>query len=503
MSWNQVCNYDVSTNPSLFASGAPAAWGQVNNAPLYNFHYAASLMPDYLRNLVHAVVNKLDVDPGMAFSTLLSAMASAVQGVRLVLRPDEGLEPLAYFSIVLAGPTTGKTRTHRLVHAAHNTHDIRRYKSYQQAKRKTGAGDVGSNDDTTLRRVGTGRLRSVIQQDTSNRGLLEAVEGIGESTSISVHEGQKVLGSILFRQHLDTLNMLHDCEGRAMLTRGKGDVVIALNASLNALVMVQPDIFGTYLQKHGKTARGIGFLARCLFTTVPPFRTVIGPSVEVPADCLETFNAKAEAFLDAQLANLEAGDTDREVIKFSPNACQLWRDLIAEHRNLTSERYWHVQDAANRAMQNVARVAGIIHSYCNEEGDISSETLYAAWAIVQWHLGQFAELFPAEPLPMPAPPKATAQQKQLQREFEDGRTIVSCIAEMCQRSREPDALKSRVFIRSALYNARFRTALMRLVDDGLVLESGEGKATRLSIVPQHALPLTNQPMWLASSNGGI
>lgn len=486
-----------SRNPAasgsvFFNATPPPVWANNNSA--YNLSYAISRMPTYLRDWVLAIAIKLDVDPGMVLATLLSGMGAGLNGGKVAKRPDDGLEPLACFTVVLAGPTTGKTRTHKLVHTAHNSHDICRYKSYQQ-RRRGGTRDEVDSDGALAVPAGDARLRSVILQDTSNRGLLEALEGVGESTAISIHEGQKVLESVLFRRHLDTLNVLHDGEGRAMITRGKGDRVIAHNATLTTLVMVQPDIFGAYLEKHGKTARGIGFLARCLFTTVPRFRHPVDRSLKDPDECLAAYHAKVETFLKDRLAKLEAGETEPEVIAFSPEACQLWQELSAEQHNLTNTMYWHVQDAANRAMQNVARVAGIIHSYDDVGGDIPSETLDAAWAIVQWHLTQFAELFPPKPLPAPLPPKPTAQEKQFWRETEDGKVILNCITEMCWRNREPDALKSKVFIRSGLYNARFRTALMRLVDEDVVLESGEGTQTRLSIVPQGDTTRMNQPTW--------
>lgn len=485
----------------FFNATSPSAWA-TNNSSAYSFPYAISRMPPYLRDWVYAIAIKLDVDPGMVLATLLSGMGAGLNGGKIAKRPDDGLEPLACFTVVLAGPTTGKTRTHKLVHTAHNTHDICRYKSYMQGKRGA-TRDAVDQDETMLVPSGDARLRSVILQDTSNRGLLEALEGVGESTAISIHEGQQVLESVLFRRHLDTLNVLHDGEGRAMITRGKGDRVIAHNATLTTLVMVQPDIFGAYLQKHGHTARGIGFLARCLFTTIPRFRNPVDRSLRDPDKCLTVYHAKVEMFLKHRLAKLEAGETDPDVIAFSTEACQLWHEMMVEHRHLTNTVYWHVQDAANRGMQNVARVAGIIHSYDDVEGDIPPETLDAAWAIVQWHLGQFAELFPPEPLPVLSPPKPSARDKQLYREMEDGKVIVNCISEMCWRNREPDALRSKVFVRSALYNARFRTALMRLVDEGVVLESGEGKHTRLSIVSQRDVPPMQQPMWLHSPNGDL
>lgn len=498
----QTFNSQFSSAPhSGVALSFQPTWG-ANHAQGYALPDVLARLPDYLRTWVNAIAIKLDVDPGMALGTLLSGMGAGLNGRAVIKRPDDGVEPLACFTVVLGGPTTGKTRTHKLVHFAHNQHDIRCYTNYQQRKKRMVRED-GTEGDCLPQSMGVRRLRSVILQDTSNRGLLEALEGVGESTAISVHEGQKVLESVLFRKHLDTLNVLHDGEGRAMITRGKGDRVIAHNAILTALIMVQPDIFGAYIEKYGDMARAIGFLARCLFVVVPTFRGAVDYSMNDPDEHLKTYHAKVESFLRERHERLERGETDPETLAFSPKAIQLWHDLTAEHRNLTFRTYWPVQDAANRAMQNVARIAGIIHSYSDEVGEVSERTLEAAWMIVQWHMAQFAELFPPKPLPAPPPIRLTTQQKQLQREIEDGKAIVHCISEMCWRNQEPDALKAKVFVRSGLYNARFRTALMRLVDEGVVLESGEGAQMRLSMVPVREAISPVQQAWNDGFQGRI
>lgn len=502
---NDHAGWHTSTGLTFPTRAAQPMWTPVGYRRPYDLPHAISQMPAFLRNWVHAITLQLDVDPGMALVTLLSGMGSAVQGARVVSRPDGGVEPLACFHIVQAGPTSGKTRTHRLVHTAHDAHDIRRYEAYRKEKRELAAGKTrkSDRDDVSLGPERTPRLRSVILQDASNRGLLEALDGVGESTAISVDEGQQALESTLFRRHLARLNGLHDGKGKAMITRGNGDVVVAHDAALTILVMVQPDIFGAYLEKHGETARGIGFLARCLFTTIPPSGAPLAGIAEVPDGCLKTYHAKVEAFLQARLADLEAGHTQPSPIDFSPDACHLWQELLAEQRALTDTAYWHVQDAANRAMQNVARIAGIIHCYGEAEGEISAETLQAAWAIVQWHMEEFARLFPPKQLPQAPLPKPTAQQKQLRREQEDCQAILKCITETCWRNSEPDALKSKVYIRSALYHSRFRTALMRLVDEGAVLETGDGQQARLSIVPQRGIPLMHHESHPNLFHGGL
>ena len=476
--------------------------------------HPVGLLPDYMRDLAYAIAINLDVDVGMALSTLLSGMASAIQGLRVVKRPDGGIEHLSLFSIVLAAPTAGKTRTHKLVHRAHNAQDIRRYQEYQRAKKErrtftpgVAASEVadqaysgGANDSVES---GDPRLRWVILQNSTNRALLEAVEGVGEACSMSSHEGQIVLNSDVFKRHLETLDILFDGDDKTILTRAKGDFVMSAQATLVLLVMAQQDIFGNYVRRYGDYARGIGFFARALFTSVPHFRTPLDPRIQFPADCLDNYERQVTAYLDAQRNKLEAGITAREEMAFSPEACQLYWQLTKEHQRLTSTMYWHIQDAANRALQNVIRVSAIMHAFSGETGDIPANTLAAAYAIVEWHLAQFSEIFPPKPLPLPTQPKPSTRERQLQRQFDDMRTITDCISELCCRSREPDALKSKVFVGSGLYNARFRTALMRLTDEGHVLESGEGKEARLSIVPQRSDLSTSPQASMYFSRGSL
>lgn len=180
---------------------------------------------------------------------------------------------------------------------------------------------------------------------------------------------------------------------------------------------------------------------------------------------------------------IEASAIKTSPMYFSAQAANLWTELSTIQVQLVQTKYRNIEDAANRAMQNVVRLAGILQSYIGDSQEISAQTLEAAWLIVQWHLGQFAQLFPP-PDPTPAPASAkTRPEKQMAREIEDCQKIIDCIGEACTRNREADALKKHVWIRSGLSRARFETALARLVDEGFVAVSGTGDLQRLRFLP--------------------
>ena len=52
---------------------------------------------------------------------------------------------------------------------------------------------------------------------------------------------------------------------------------------------------------------------------------------------------------------------------------------------------------------------------------------------------------------------------------------------LCRQLESKSVPKEKVYIRSGLYNARFRTALMRLTDEGHVIEEHTRRAALLSI----------------------
>ena len=465
----------------------------------YNVTPPIGVLPEYMRHLVFAIAKEVNVDVGMALATLVSGMASAVHGLKVAKRPDGGTEPLSLFSCVLAGPTTGKTRTHKLVHRAHSAQDIRRFQAYERALRRRQGGDTGAaeREDPADRP----RLRWVSVQDCTNRALLEALNGVGEACSMSSHEGQNLLSSDIFRRKLETLNLLFDGE-KSMLNRVKSHVM-AIDASVVVLTMVQPDIFDNYCDTYGKNARGIGFFARTLFTSVPSAPSFVDSSIQVPPGCLGSYDQQVMAYLDAQCEKLESGITSRDEMEFSPEACQLYWEIVQDLKQL-AWKYWHMQDATNRALQIVIRVAAVMHAFSGDTGNIPPQTLEAAYAIVQWHLAQFAEIFPPKPFVPAPPPQLSPQertwQRQLQRITEDRQSILNIITELCTHNRESSALKSEVMtlFRERAYDARFRAALLRLVKCEEVLETGEGKEARLSIMPQRAVPFA-APAWCSSS----
>ncbi len=475
------------------------------------------VLPDPIREWAIALAIKSGVSFEFALMTLLSGMASAVCGLKVVERPDGGVEQTSLIVFAQAPPAYGKTRLYKQVFKTHQSMDVKRLSAYIAASleaRKRGSGGSDGNDYVEP------RLRLTNVQDTSKFGLLEAINGIGESVSLTTHEGNLILNSNLFRSDgLEMATTLWDGEGTIQTNR-RGKVMIAMNATANMLVMVQNDVREAYCSKHGEHARGIGFFSRTLWVNAPMWVNPAFQPSEFLEDCLADYHDRVQHFLTHKFSRMEAasmlatiqdpgveaepleaaegggaetaavGDhgrsLDPEIMVLAPQAANLYFEL---QRDL--EGHWsghhYMRDALGRAMQNVLRIAGIMQAFVDDEAPVSAGALNAAYLVVDFCLTQFSSVFPPQPIKFaPFKPiliKVSPQQRAAQRLREDAQAIVDGLCALCQLRKEADVLLADVRERLGIYPLRFRAALAALEDEGRVLVTGKGRDMRISIVP--------------------
>jgi hypothetical protein len=485
------------------------------------------VLPDPIREWAIALAIKSGVSFEFALMTLLSAMASAVCGLKVVERPDGGIEQTSLIVFAQAPPAYGKTRLYKHVFKAHQAMDVKRLTAFIAATsrvRKGGSRGSAGSDDLEL------RLRLTMLQDTSKFGLLEVIHGIGESVSLSTHEGNLILNSNLFRNDgLEMATTLWDGEGTIQTNR-RGKVMVAMKATANILVMVQDDVREAYCKKHGEHARSIGFFSRTLFVNAPAWRNAPFYPVPVQGDCLADYYDRVQTFLSRKFDRMERASLqptstqgpeagaddlnavdgcgseagvyeqdsaeftadeptfDQEVLALTPEAANLYFELQQEmQRNWSGHLY--MQDALDRAMQNVLRIAGIMQAFVDDRAPVSAAVLNAAYHVVDFCLGQFSAVFPPEPIKF-APCKLIRikippQQRAAQRVREDAQAIVDGVCALCQLRKEADVPVSDVRERLGIYPLRFRAGLALLEDEARVLLTGKGREMRISIVPSN------------------
>lgn len=487
---------------------------------------APSVLPANVRAWASALAAVANVSFEFALLTLLSAMSAAVSGSKQVRRPDGGIEPLSLIVFGVAPPAYGKTRLFTRAYAAHLAEDADRLLHYMAACEVVD--DKEESKGARQRHARSPRLRSVLLQDVSRYGLVEELQGVGESVALATHEGNIVLRSNLFQNDgLEMATSLWDGGNSLRIRRGRERILVAIGATMPMLVLVQRDILDNYLNGHGKHAKGIGFLDRALFVNAAPggWGYQVMPPVDV--DCLAGFDALVREFLQrghmrasmpfqaggesmwaSSATSLiesapevsgetgacqgsvstdnggQAGRAIRDEHMLSPEAAEAYLGIAQFSRNrgiLVS----HMQGAINRSMQQVLRIAGLLQIFDNEREPISAQAIVAANAIVDYCLHQAAELFPQEIRLLKAPPsKPSVFEKQQHRLVEDAQAILRVTTQLLQLRGGHTVALSDVRERCGFYAARFRAALAWLIDAGRVTVEGEHKKETIFIMPQ-------------------
>jgi len=157
-------------------------------------------------------------------------------------------------------------------------------------------------------------------------------------------------------------------------------------------LQVQPAVMKNFNDKTKGLARGIGYLARFLFSqpeSTQGTRYYREPPADTPA--LRAFHARV-----AQLLAMEAlfDDADRLVSTFIPLDPEAHRCWSMFHDEVEDEiggdhLYSLIKDVASKAAENAARIACCLHVFQNGSADpIGRETMADACGLMRWYLDE-------------------------------------------------------------------------------------------------------------------
>ena len=183
------------------------------------------------------------------------------------------------------------------------------------------------------------------------------------------------------------------------VTRRTSESFTLDEARLTAALMIQPEIIQRFLDKRGDAAHGSGFLARFLFAYPPP---MVGNRQEIPsgisdADILP-FQKRIRELLLESLEALDNKNT-RRVLTFNASAKHLWKKMYRhiEKETRPDQVYSHAEGHASKLMDNITRIAGILHLFEGYEGDISTNTLALAYCLGRHYSRHYLTHIAGEP----------------------------------------------------------------------------------------------------------
>ncbi|QBY54466.1 YfjI family protein [Cupriavidus oxalaticus] len=388
--------------------------------------YPLSSLHLVIREAVEEVMRHVQAPDALVAMEFLTSMSVSAQGLYDVRLPTGQIRPLSLNLLVVADSGERKTGVHNLVAAPLYEFDHARMTEHEAA-----AGEyelrmsIWKSVDAGLRRQITKltqegksidkvrhqmaehakakpvkpKLRRIMRQNATERAIMDALEGDGESIAFISDEGEIIIkGGVLNQTGL--LNKTWD--GAQMLTMDRSDGVniVVRNPRVTVAYMVQRQVLKQLLDRRGDVMRGSGHWARYL-VGCPASTQGTRFTFQLDNDgwChLPKFHARTRELLGELGRRVDAGTLERMTLEFSEDAIARW----IYHSNhvesmLSPSCYLHdIKDFASKVVEITGRVAGLLHVYSMQEGKISVDTLDRAVAIVDWHIDQFKQIFSPE-----------------------------------------------------------------------------------------------------------
>jgi hypothetical protein len=238
------------------------------------------------------------------------------------------------------------------------------------------------------------RLRRLIWQDTTERAILDALEGESESLALVADEGEIVLRSPLLTK-TGVVNKTWD-GGPIMLARAKGVNFSARDVRLTISLQVQSAVVQNYLRKRDNMPRSAGFFARFLVVWPPSTQGKrFTNGIEPTWGSTEKFHATLERMLSHQATDQTPNTVEQIVYEFDDDAKMAWNQFVNQvELNIRPGQYLDdIHDFAAKAGEIAARIAALFHHFSEQQGKISVDTLQQAITVVNFHIGEFKRIF--------------------------------------------------------------------------------------------------------------
>lgn len=240
------------------------------------------------------------------------------------------------------------------------------------------------------------RRQKILYSDVSPQALAFGMYENSSSVGIVSAEAGDIMSSSLFND-LSLINTLRDGDP-ITVDRRTSESFTVNNGRITISLMLQPSAFKNFLARKGEEARGSGFFARALFTSVVSTQgTRYRDFTPLSWEHLPIFQGRISELLKRQalgeLAGIEQGET---VLQLSPSAyAQMIEVYNAIEYNINpGGSLCNAKDYASKVMENILRLAATLHCFSGEDGvEISRTTFEAADDVVNWYAREFVRMF--------------------------------------------------------------------------------------------------------------
>lgn len=389
-----------------------------------SFEFPIEALPELPRAACHELARMIKVTLSMTACCMLPAMAAAVQDRAVVKLPNGKHCPLMLYSWTNAESGSGKTPTDHAIFKPFREHDVKTTAAFERASAdyKTEM-RVWNAEEKALQkklrfRIERGapaedvrrelfehascmplkpRLRQILYQDVSEAALYEALAGKGQSVAIVCDEAADILkGEVMSNAPLQ--NAIWSGTDNLPVNRAHGRYIQVSQPRMTLSLMTQPAMFEELMSKRGDALRASGYFARFLFArpmSMKGYRQLGGAEDDYDSMHLAALHERFRTLLHQRDERYETGDVEPEVIEMSSDAKGLWCDIhnANECAMLPGGYLETVSDFGSKVMENLGRIAAILHLFDEHSGSVSRDTLQRASAIMNWYIGQFMAVF--------------------------------------------------------------------------------------------------------------
>ncbi|WP_189666485.1 YfjI family protein [Pseudomonas amygdali] len=374
--------------------------------PVFSDHH-----PCFTSTIMEASTN-LKLPNSMMCLTALSAIAATLQGSIDVEMPSGGSIPVSLNVLITVPSGGGKNRTMKLFQAP-----IEEFERKMAQDRERELIDfktrlrVWELQLKRLERVWRDDLESeeffehlkahdinkpsfisdfrMVFEDTTPEALLFAMGSGVKSAYLKTSEGGIVLSQHAMK-NMPALNQLWSGD-RVTVDRKTSESFILDDVRVSVMIMCQPGIFESFVERHGSTARDSGFFARCLVMSVR--EADVGgyeDGQKLNWSSLAQFHDRIRVFLQDGTVKC-----NRTVLRLTPCAKEYWLSIknSVVYESKVGGRFRGFKDLSARTPENIIRVAAILHHFEGKVGDVSIETVEFACKICFWHVDQFLVMF--------------------------------------------------------------------------------------------------------------
>lgn len=236
----------------------------------------------------------------------------------------------------------------------------------------------------------------ILYDDTTPDALVEQLYENSKNACLLTSEANSAFSGRAFHD-LDKLNTLWD-GGDVTVSRLSRKAFVLSDAHLTLALMTQPEVIERFISKRGEEARGMGFLARFMVVKARQ-RAGSRPTRKVSEmPYIDVFNERINQIL-------EQPQEQKRILKFDFVTQDKWMAYAQgiEEAMKDGQPYVYYKDHASKLMNNVSRVAGLIHYFENFDYEheyrdkITEKTLDFSYSLIRKFSTHFQRYLAGQP----------------------------------------------------------------------------------------------------------